>query len=328
MIERCNDFDQPETVVIIDPDNQSIPVNFPFPAVVKPTHGFQGKHVKKCETVEEAKKHIAEVARISKTHSEHSSIGYGLLVQEYIDFNEEYRVNVIAGKSIGTIVKISDHWVKNGHMGATFETKRYDQKVIDIAERCTNMHGLFFAGVDIGRKDGDLYLIECNRSPQFKLFDEAIESNTARLLLESIRLKLPSADTSITDTEVGTPEKTTDKGQRVSVSIEKANIANLLVQSTQVESDTTLNIHESSELIDKLLELVSNSDIGDQSKADAVSDLNSIKSMGDKSSDPDVLQSIERKIGSLNKIVTSSSNIVSKGLPIITKLAALFGIGL
>ena len=76
------------------------------------------------------------------------------------------------------------------------------------------------------------------------------------------------------------------------------------------------------------MELISTSDLGSISKLDAINDLKSVQSIKDKSNNLDAIQSIERKLGSINKIVASSANIAEKASPILARLTALLGIGL
>ncbi len=80
-IQRNAYFDQPETLLVLNPKTAFIPKTFPLPLIVKPTHGFKGRHIKKCNSYEQAINHIHKTVSISKDAKEYQSIGYGFLVQ-------------------------------------------------------------------------------------------------------------------------------------------------------------------------------------------------------------------------------------------------------
>ena len=106
------------------------------------------------------------------------ALGHGIIVQKFIDAEEEYRVIVINGKSIGCAKKISKEKIRNAFRGARFKIVE-DKKAEELAEKSAKVQNIFFAGVDIIKdREYNYYVIECNRSPLFFEFDQAIKNGT------------------------------------------------------------------------------------------------------------------------------------------------------
>jgi len=113
------------------------------------------------------------------------------LIQEKINIKNEYRVLVLNGKSLGCVKKISNKVAKNADQGAYFE-KAENKKIEELAQKVAKIQKLFFAGVDIiENEDGKLYVLECNRNPQFRAFEEAYlragnSMDIAKILIEEV----------------------------------------------------------------------------------------------------------------------------------------------
>ena len=182
ILERLKLFKQANTQIIFNLQNTIKHVEIDFPVIVKPTHGFKGRKIKICNNLSEVNEFIKEISNEKKSRKDIDSLGYGVFVQEFIEFDEEYRVNVIGGKAVGCVVKVSEKAIKNADQGATF-MNQYNETVINIAEQVAQVHKLTFAGADIARKGEDYYLIECNRNPAFEEFDSALNHDTARDLI-------------------------------------------------------------------------------------------------------------------------------------------------
>lgn len=113
------------------------------------------------------------------------------MIQEKINIKNEYRVLVLNGKSLGCVKKISNKVAKNADQGAYFE-KAENKKIEELAQKVAKIQKLFFAGVDIiENEDGKLYVLECNRNPQFRAFEEAYlragnSMDIAKILIEEV----------------------------------------------------------------------------------------------------------------------------------------------
>jgi glutathione synthase/RimK-type ligase-like ATP-grasp enzyme len=179
LINRSKFFIQPKTEIILNIQNEIKNTSLKFPIICKPTHGTGGTDIKICNN-------IAEINIYRKQYlNTNNKSGYGLILQEYINFDEEYRVITINGKSIGSVIKQTNKKIKNANKGATFILKN-NLKVNQLAEEVSKFQKLFFAGVDIIKKDNIYYILECNRNPGFNAFDIATNQNTAKLLIEEI----------------------------------------------------------------------------------------------------------------------------------------------
>lgn len=136
------------------------------PMIVKPCDGYQGKGIVKIDS----KKELMETAAdfFAKNNQ-------GFYFQEYIEILHEYRVFVIGGRALGAVEKIAPEGciAKNYSLGASFvQVER--PEVVAMAEDVCQKTETNFSGVDIIEDEkGILYLLECNRSPQFMGFKKA-----------------------------------------------------------------------------------------------------------------------------------------------------------
>jgi len=180
ILRRSGYFNQPSTQVYTSRFRFKDGIN--FPVITKPSHGSSGRDVKSCSSVEELN------AALAQSSKDDPFFGYGLLVQEELKTTEEYRVVVVGGKALGCIAKPKplEGVARNAHLGNEFvnyEGSNFDE-VIDFAEKASNFHEQNISGVDIIEANGRLYLLECNRNPQFEAFDFATGHRTARSIVE------------------------------------------------------------------------------------------------------------------------------------------------
>jgi glutathione synthase/RimK-type ligase-like ATP-grasp enzyme len=155
-----------------------------FPLVSKPMFGTQGRGVRLCETREELAEELVADYKTDK--------GYTTLVQRDVTGDREYRVVVVDGKALGVCTKpppISGRgFARNSGYVSEFNT--YDgsnrRTVLKLAESVSLLMGLYFSGIDIIEKDGELTVLECNRNPQFKKFDFALGIRTADYVADAI----------------------------------------------------------------------------------------------------------------------------------------------
>ncbi len=170
IIGRAGVFSQPDTQVISYLSD--IIDEIQYPLILKPSHGYKGEDVTGCSSADELKAYLSE-------HLENdTSLGYGVLAQQRLDTEHEYRVVVVGGKSVGCVKKVPAHdnqIALNATEGATFENyEGLNRKNIEaLAENVSTHSGLSFSGVDIVEASGSLYILECNRNPQFAAFDNA-----------------------------------------------------------------------------------------------------------------------------------------------------------
>ena len=179
---------QPNTTILCKYTNfVDINDDLSFPCIIKPINGYKGHCVEEVNSVEEIKIYIKKCLK----ESDENEIGNGFLIQEKINIKNKYRVLVLNGKSLGCVKKISNKVARNADQGAIFEVEE-NEKVERFARKVAKIQKLFFAGVDIvENEDGELYVLECNRNPQFRAFEEAYlrtgyDIDIAKMLIDEI----------------------------------------------------------------------------------------------------------------------------------------------
>ena len=187
ILRRVAKFPQPDTQVISTASGAINTTN--FPVIAKPTHGASGKGVSKCNNLVELTDYLDNVDKSS------SYSGYGTLVQQALDIDYEFRVMVVDGKGLGCVSKgfiPENPDVRNISQGSEFEEYFGPNKedIINLAENLSTNLEQDISGVDIIQSDGKLFVIECNRNPQFQGFDFATRSNSAVKIVEMFKRKI------------------------------------------------------------------------------------------------------------------------------------------
>lgn len=104
--------------------------------------------------------------------------------QEFISADFEYKVAVIGYKALSTVLKIPFN-VKIARPDFTkSESVQGAQELLKIAEQACRVLGREISKVDILEKNGNFYILEVNRYPGFKGFEEATNLNIYRKILE------------------------------------------------------------------------------------------------------------------------------------------------
>ena len=149
-----------------------------FPVVLKPGKGSRG------ENVVLAKSSVEALDYILRFYHDRNKTSSSVIIQKYIEIEEEFRGIVLGGRCLGLAKKIpSDGRIaRNAAQGGKF-TGASDREISMFVEENASNKGL--VGVDVARdKHGRIHYIESNRSPQWKNFEEATGINIARILIE------------------------------------------------------------------------------------------------------------------------------------------------
>lgn len=179
VLNRCKEFNAPATYYCSSlyslrkflEGNKVI-----FPVIIKPCRGYHGEGIVKIDSKED----LMEFAKSFFNKNKES-----LFFQEYIDIKHEYRIFVVGSKSLGVVEKISKEGMiaKNYALGAEFVQVKKPQ-VAKLAEKLCKKLRKDFSGVDIIEdRKGKLYILECNRSPQFIGFMKATRINVAEKII-------------------------------------------------------------------------------------------------------------------------------------------------
>jgi RimK family alpha-L-glutamate ligase len=154
----------------IDRDNR-------FPVVAKPEKGSKGEKVCLLKNKIDAYKYIDDYFKSNFSDS-------ALFIQEYINVKDEFRAIIIGGKLIGLVKKmdIKGKISRNAAQGGVF-IKTKDNEAVRFILKNINTRGII--GVDAVRNNqGRLFILESNRSPQWKSFEKATNINVAEKIIE------------------------------------------------------------------------------------------------------------------------------------------------
>lgn len=163
-----------------------------FPVIVKLSQG--GRHgmgtffLKSIENFNDLKTRLEE--RKMKADEEGKNVVdlRGFLVQEYIENDGDFRVMTVGYKCIGGFKRQAkvEKLVLNQSEGKSEGLVEVPADVALLAEQAARVVGVEVAGTDLVRstKDGQVYIIEVNEAPQFKVFEKRTKINAAKLILE------------------------------------------------------------------------------------------------------------------------------------------------
>lgn len=168
-----------------------------FPAIVKLSQG--GRHgmgtfwIRETEDIEKLV-HVLELRREkAKEKGEKMVPLRGFLIQEYIRNDGDYRVMTVGYKCIGGFKRQvkEEKLILNKSQGNSIAVKELPSDVVEIAEKAARVLEVEVAGTDIIRdsKTGQLYIVEVNEAPQFKVFEKRTKVNAARIILEYCKSK-------------------------------------------------------------------------------------------------------------------------------------------
>lgn len=152
-----------------------------YPIVLKPRRGTLGDDIVLVRNEDELK--------VVKNFG-------GMLIEQYVEPECDFRVFVIGGKAVGAMRKVGNLEnpgdFKAWCSGVTRE-KEEDEEVLkeinQIACRAAEVSGLDYAGVDIvrGKRDGKYYLLETNIAASWSTFVPVTGINIPRLLVEYVK---------------------------------------------------------------------------------------------------------------------------------------------
>lgn len=154
-----------------------------FPAIVKLSRG--GRHGMGTFWIREygdlnKLKEILEKRKIS--------LMKGFLVQEYIENDGDYRVMTVGYKCIGGFKRQTkeEKLILNRSRGNSTGLVEVPSVVAETAEAAARVLQVEVAGTDlvISKKTGEVYIIEVNEAPQFKVFEKRTKINAPRKILE------------------------------------------------------------------------------------------------------------------------------------------------
>ncbi len=112
----------------------------------------------------------------------------GFLIQEYIKNDGDFRVMTVGYKCIGGFKRQmkEEKLVLNRSVGNSMPITEMPLDVSETAETAAKVLGVEVAGTDLVRDagTGEIYIVEVNEAPQFKIFEKRTKVNVAKLILE------------------------------------------------------------------------------------------------------------------------------------------------
>lgn len=166
-----------------------------LPVLWKPSHGTQAMGISEVRDL-----HMLD-RLIQQTRNQSSEAGDAegsnlVLVQELIDFDNEYRVFVVGDTPLGMARRYREAGpaFRRGELPqAHFEACEQIPEVLDLGVRARRAHGYSFIGVDVVEKNGEFYILEANRNPQFSQFERVTGIDVARHMVEHIMTQSTNA---------------------------------------------------------------------------------------------------------------------------------------
>jgi len=163
-----------------------------FPLIVKLSQG--GRHgmgtfwIREFGDLAKLKDILEERKEKAKKKGEKIPLIRGFLVQEYIENDGDFRVMTVGYKCIGGFKRQvkEEKLILNKSQGNSVGLKEVPESVVRAAEAAAKALEVEVAGTDlvISKKTGEVYIIEVNEAPQFKVFEKRTKINAPRRILE------------------------------------------------------------------------------------------------------------------------------------------------
>lgn len=147
----------------------------PFPLVVKPPTGSEGKGV----VLVKGARRLLELAQKAQTP---------LYLQAFCKIQSELRVLVLDGAALGAVLRRpqSGEWRGNLALGALAEAVPVDDTWSRLAVNAAAAVGADFAGVDLALTDEGATVLEANVCPGFRGFSRLTGVDVAARLIEAL----------------------------------------------------------------------------------------------------------------------------------------------
>lgn len=166
--------------------------NWSFPVIVKLSQG--GRHgmgtffIKSKDNFIELKNKLESRKDKAVVAGKAEPVYRGFLIQEYIENDGDYRVMTVGYRCIGGFKRQAkiEKLVLNLSDGKSEGLIEVPKDVALLAEKAAKVLGVEVAGTDLVRnkKNGEVYIIEVNEAPQFKVFEKRTKVNAAKAILK------------------------------------------------------------------------------------------------------------------------------------------------
>jgi gamma-F420-2:alpha-L-glutamate ligase len=180
IILASNGVAVPRTGQFFDPnDAEAFAEKLGYPCILKGIHGSEGRHVHKVDSRQELRKRLL-----------HYKTGE-IMVQEFLHAEQDYRVIVVGYRALPVYVTRKP---REGDFRTNFE---FNEEVTphplseashlqDVAERAARALRREFTGVDIRCRGSTPLVLEANRRPGFKGFEQVTSCDVAGAFIQYV----------------------------------------------------------------------------------------------------------------------------------------------
>lgn len=145
--------------------------------VIKPLHGKRGEDIHRIKKSEFQRL----LPKLSKLRQ--------YMVQEFVPIEKELRILVIGSKVSGAFRKETMDWVHNIARGAAAKPEPLTPELEQTALKAAVTTQTDIAGIDLAITPKGFFVLEVNRSPGFRAFEEATGINVAKEIVEYLKAK-------------------------------------------------------------------------------------------------------------------------------------------
>ncbi len=145
-----------------------------WPIILKRVIGTMGEFVDKAKNLDESEKVI-------KKFWKKGSERFPIIAQEYIK-SPSYRVLVVDGKIVQSIVKENKGWKSTGNYAKNFPVFEVDKRLKKIVKKVYKISKIKVCGIDFLKKDNKWYVLEVNAEPELGFREEERELMNEKVL--------------------------------------------------------------------------------------------------------------------------------------------------
>jgi len=151
-----------------------------YPLIIKNPAGRKGKNIYKIDNKDDLIKFLEKMPNL-----------FPFLFQEFLKSDGDIRVLVVGYKAIGAMKRflVPGDFRANISQGAKAEKYNLTDEVIELAEKSARITETEFAGVDLIESNKKFYVIEVNRSPQFKGFRKYTKVDPSPFIIDYLENK-------------------------------------------------------------------------------------------------------------------------------------------
>ena len=166
-LKKHNFPTMPSVMKIMCKHRQHIDTYFSKPYILKGVHGSKGKRVYKIDSAKNLKSLLEQ---FNST---------GMLAQQYLSIQSDYRVLLLGGIVLGAIKRSSksSEFRTNFSLGGKVESIDLPDNVKEMVKSVALVFNADFCGVDLIKHKDNYYILELNFTPGFEGFERATGIN-------------------------------------------------------------------------------------------------------------------------------------------------------